>query len=151
MYIFRSLQLIILITLFSCNQQFEISQWRGPDRDGKYPETNLLKQWPVNGPEMIWSYEGLGEGHGNVGIGKDKLFVCGMPDTTGFLFALNFDGDLLWKKEYGLEWYKNYTGSRSTPAVVGDLVYFESGQGVVFCFDGIMGDLVWSVDLLEKF
>lgn len=129
----------------------EISQWRGPNRDGKYPDTNLLKQWPENGPDLVWSFEGLGEGHSNVGIGNDKLFICGMPDTIGVIYSFDLNGVLLWKKEYGLEWYKNYTGSRSTPTVVGDLVYFESGQGVVFCYDGNSGDLIWSVDLLRKF
>lgn len=143
--------LLAVAILFSCTESPEISQWRGPDRDGKYPETNLLKQWPENGPDLLWSFEGLGEGHGNVGIGKDKLFACGMPDTIGVIYAFNMQGELSWKKEYGVEWYKNYTGSRSTPTVVGDLVYFESGKGVVYCYDGNDGDLIWSVDLLQKF
>ena len=143
--------LIVIAFLFPSRESIEISQWRGPNRDGKYPDTNLLKQWPENGPDLLWSFEGLGEGHGNVGIGKNKLFVCGMPDTIGVIYSFNLNGDLLWKKEYGLEWYKNYTGSRSTPTVVGDLVYFESGQGVVFCYNANSGDLIWSVDLLRKF
>jgi outer membrane protein assembly factor BamB len=31
------------------------------------------------------------------------------------------------------------------------MVYFESGQGVVYCYNGNSGDLIWSVDLLDKF
>lgn len=143
--------LFVATLLISCNESPEISQWRGPDRDGKYPYTNLLKQWPDNGPDLLWSFEGLGEGHGNVGIGKDRLFVCGMPDTIGVIYAFNMQGELSWKKEYGVEWYLNYTGSRSTPTVVGDLVCFESGKGVVYCYDGNDGNLIWSVDLLQKF
>ena len=34
----------------------EICQWRGPNRDGIYPETNLLSQWPEKGPEVIWFF-----------------------------------------------------------------------------------------------
>lgn len=30
------------------------SQWRGPNRDGIYPEPNLLKEWPADGPKMLW-------------------------------------------------------------------------------------------------
>jgi outer membrane protein assembly factor BamB len=137
--------------LLACTKPIEISQWRGPERDGKYPATNLLKEWPEDGPELIWSFEELGEGHGNVGVGKDKLYVCGMIDTVGHLFAFDLSGNLLWNRAYGLEWYQNYTGVRSTPTVVGDKVYFESGQGVVYCYDGKSGDLIWSVDLLDKF
>lgn len=145
------ISILIITATFACTESIKISQWRGPNRDGIYPETNLLKQWPENGPELLWSYEGLGEGHGSVGVGKDKLFVCGMPDSIGVLFAFNLKGTLLWKKEYGPEWYKNYTGTRSTPTVVGDFLYFESGQGVVYCYNGNSGELVWAVDLLKKF
>ena len=140
-----------IFLLLACGQSNEISQWRGPERDGIYPEKNLLKQWADNGPEMLWVFEGLGEGHGNVGIGRDRLYLCGMIDTIGHLFTFNLDGDLLWQKAYGPEWHQNYTGVRSTPTVVGDMVYFESGKGVVYCYDGKTGDLIWSLDILDKF
>lgn len=143
--------LVITSILYSIVNQSDLSQWRGPNRDGKYPEKNLLKEWPDGGPEMIWSFEGLGDGHGNVGIGVNRIFVCGMIDSLGYLFSFDLSGKLLWKKPYGPEWYKDYTGVRSTPTVIDDLVYFESGQGVVYCYDGNTGDLVWSVDLLKKF
>ncbi len=98
-----------------------------------------------------YRHEGLGAGHGNVGIGKDKIFVLGMPDSIGVLYAFDFEGKLLWKKRYGPEWYKSYTGPRATPTIVGDLVYFTSGQGVVFCYNANTGNLIWSVDLLKQF
>jgi len=142
---------LALIIFTACSEPVSISQWRGSNRDGIYLETNLLRSWPENGPEMIWSYEGLGAGHGNVGIGENSLFICGMPDTVGILYAFGFDGDLLWKKEYGEEWHKNYHGSRTTPTVINELVYFESGQGVIFCYDEDTGELVWSLDMLKKF
>jgi outer membrane protein assembly factor BamB len=129
----------------------QFSQWRGPQRNGIYPDKGLLKAWPEKGPEMLWSYEGLGAGHGSVGLSKDKIFVLGMPDTTGVLYAFDFNGKLLWKKKYGLEWYENYTGTRSTPTIAGERVYFESGQGTVFCYNGNTGDKIWSIDLLNKF
>lgn len=143
--------LIITSMLCLVDQQIEIAQWRGPNRDGIFPATNLLKEWPVDGPEMLWSFEGLGQGHGNVGIGKQSIFACGMIDSVGHLFSFDKQGNLLWKKPYGMEWYKDYTGSRSTPVVSEGKVYFESGQGVVFCYNELTGDLLWSVDLLKKF
>lgn len=150
--IFRKrLFLFFLILFFISSTSIVFSQWRGPNRDGKYPDSNLLKQWPESGPDMIWSFEQLGEGHGNVGIGKDRLFICGMIDSVGHLFSFDFDGKLMWQKPYGKEWFQNYTGVRSTPLVIGELVYFESGQGVVFCYNGTNGDLAWSVDILKKY
>ena len=110
-----------------------------------------MKSWPAAGPDLVWSFEGLGAGHGSVGLGKDKIFVLGMPDSIGVIYAFNYNGKLIWKKEYGLEWYINYTGPRSTPAIVDELVYFESGQGIVYCYNCDSGDLIWSVDLLKRF
>lgn len=137
--------------IFSFTENQEFSQWRGPDRDGIYPEKGLLKIWPENGPGLVWSFNGLGAGHGNAGFSKDKIFILGMPDSIGVLYAFDYKGKLLWKKAYGEEWYTSYIGSRSTPTVVGDLVYFESGQGIVYCYDGKTGKKIWSVDLPEKF
>ena len=150
--IFTKLFLSVFFSSFFVNLVCgQISQWRGPGRNGIYTEPGLLQKWPEQGPELLWSFEGLGAGHGNVGIGKDKMFILGMPDTTGVLYAFDLKGKLLWKKNYGLEWYKNYTGPRSTPTIVGDLVYFISGQGVVYCYKANNGDLVWSVDMVKKF
>jgi outer membrane protein assembly factor BamB len=137
--------------IFSSADNQNISQWRGPNRDGIYTEKGLLKIWPENGPQLVWSFEGLGTGHGNTGFSRDKVFVLGMIDSIGFLYAFDYKGKLLWKKEYGKEWYESYTGSRSTPTVVEDLVYFESGQGIVYCFNANSGKKIWSVDLLQRF
>ena len=44
----------------------DLVQWRGPERNGIYPATGLLKTWPAEGPKMLWSYEGLGKGFSSV-------------------------------------------------------------------------------------
>jgi outer membrane protein assembly factor BamB len=147
----KTLSLVLFYSASATLVYSQLSEWRGPGRSGIYNESGLLKKWPENGPELLWSYEGLGAGHGNVGIGKDKIFILGMPDTTGVLYAFDFRGKLLWKKNYGLEWHENYTGPRSTPTIVGNLVYFISGQGVVYCYKANNGDLVWSIDMVKKF
>jgi outer membrane protein assembly factor BamB len=148
-----NISIIITIGLFwACNTTDEIiSQWRGPERNGLYNDTGLMKSWPAEGPSMLWAYEGLGAGHGSPAFSHDRVFVLGMPDTTGVLYAFDFDGNLLWKRDYGTEWFRNYTGTRSTPTVVGNLLYFMSGQGVVYCYDERNGNQIWSVDLLKTF
>ena len=145
------LVVLVLIVMVSCADNKELSQWRGPDRDGKYSQTGLLPQWPDDGPEMLWSYEGLGTGHGSVSIAEGQLFVLGMPDTIGVIYCFDLEGNLLWQKEYGLEWYANYTGPRSTPTITDGLLYFISGQGVAFCMDTKNGEVRWSCDMFEKF
>ena len=126
---FASFCLAILIIAGCTKTQDKFSQWRGPDRKGIFHETGLLKSWPESGPELLWSFEGLGKGHSSVGIGYDRIFINGMPDTLGVLYSFTMEGELIWKKVYGEEWHKNYTGPRSTPVIVDDKVYLESGMG----------------------
>ena len=144
------LQSIILATITSSAQ----SQWRGPNRDGIYPETNLLKQWPAEGPKMLWSFQELGTGQGSVAVSKEKSLSQVSPDTLtseGFLFAFDTKGKLLWKKSYGKDWTGIFPGARSTPTVVDNLVYVESGNGSVHCLKTDNGEELWNVDFFKDF
>ena len=43
----------LCLSVLSLSAQ-DMTNFRGPARDGQYAETGLLKQWPANGPEMLW-------------------------------------------------------------------------------------------------
>ena len=47
--------------------------WRGAHRDGIYEETGLLKVWPADGPELLWSALDAGKGHTSPVIGKHSI------------------------------------------------------------------------------
>jgi FOG: WD40-like repeat len=146
------LALIFLLSGFSGFKKS--SQWRGPNRDGIYPETNLLKQWPAEGPKMLWSFDGLGIGQGSAAVAGDKVFVTGIPDTLkseAFLFAFDTQGKLLWKKNYGKDWTGIFPGARSTPTVIDNLIYVENGNGSVHCLKADNGEEVWSADFFKDF
>lgn len=146
---------LVLLFLFSgFSGPKKSSQWRGLNRDGIYPETNLLKQWPAEGPKMLWSYDGLGIGQGSAAVAGDKVFVTGIPDTLkadAFLFAFDNQGKLLWKKSYGKDWTGIFPGARSTPTIIDNLIYVESGNGSIHCLKTDNGDEVWSVDFFKDF
>jgi outer membrane protein assembly factor BamB len=143
----------IVFVCASCSEQkTEISQWRGPNRDGIYQETGLLKKWPAEGPEMEWFFEGLGYGHSSVAVTNENVFVTGMKDTTGAegtLYSFDKRGNLLWEREYGPDYNLMFHGPRSTPVVVDNLIYIESGMGAVHCLSTENGEEVWSVDFIK--
>lgn len=148
--------ILALMLMPGCSRQSsentEISQWRGPERDGIYPDTGLLKEWPEDGPEMIWSYEGLGAGHGSPVVSGTHIFVTGIPDTLvseGVLFKFDLGGRLIWQKKYGRDFTENFAGTRSTPTVAGDLIYVESGAGALYCMHVVTGEIIWSVDFFK--
>ncbi|MHC4546544.1 MAG: outer membrane protein assembly factor BamB family protein [Planctomycetota bacterium] len=127
------------------------NQFRGPRRNGSATESGLLQKWPDGGPTMLWSIEGLGKGFASVSVVAGTVYTTGMIGETGYLFAVNDNGKLKWKKEYGPEWTGSHPGTRTTPTVDGDRLYLMSGQGRIACFNRNNSELVWKVDTLEKF
>lgn len=127
------------------------SQWRGPARDGAYPNEKLLKAWPAQGPKLLWSADGFGQGYSSVAVAGDRIYLNGMFDGKGYLFALDKKGKQVWKIFYGPEWDEGRPGSRSTPTIVDDKIYFMSGEGQVHCINTTDGKILWTVDLIDKF
>jgi outer membrane protein assembly factor BamB len=127
------------------------NNWRGPDRDGKYPDKGLLKQWPQNGPKMIWAYEDLGKGFSSAIVTNNKIYVTGIEDDDGYVFELSMRGELIRKIPYGKEMVKSFPGSRSTPTIAGNHLYLATGVGKLNCIDLETGSTVWTKDLFNEF
>lgn len=141
--------LLLAVIFFAFTRKDEpVSEWRGPNRSGVYNETGLLKQWPADGPKLLWAIDSTGHGYGSPVIAGDRLFVTGETDSTSFLYAYNLNGKRLWKAACGQEWVKNFPGSRSTPTVVGNLIYVCSGKGDIACIDKENGRKVWSLSMI---
>ena len=145
-----TLLLSILLTATVCFAD-DWPQFRGPNRDGKSGETGLLKEWPENGPELLWSVGGLGIGFSSVAVADGFVYTTGMIDGEGFLFAYDLAGNLKWKESYGPEWTGSYKGTRTTPTIDGQHVYVFSGTGVMVNFNAKTGEQIWQVDTLTKF
>ena len=137
--------------LFTDGFAQEPTSWRGPTRDGHYPETGLLKQWPAGGPEILWSFEELGQGHSSAIVEQGFVYTTGMISETGYLFKFDLKGELVYKKEYGPEFTESFYGTRGTPTIVGDKIYLLSGHGKLYCIYNESGDIIWSKDLLKDF
>src|SRR5688500_14099503 len=60
-------------------------QWRGPNRDGISKETGLLKQWPADGPPMVWKAKGAGSGYSSFSISNGKLYTMGLRGDREFV------------------------------------------------------------------
>lgn len=141
---------LILIAIVFSNAQTP-TKWRGPNGNGVYSETGLLKKWPAGGPEIIWHFDKLGQGHSSPAFANGLIYVSGMEGTIGNIYALTPDGKLKWKVPYGAEFSESYPGARSTPVVAGDLLYIYSGLGVLTCLDANNGSIKWKKDVLKDF
>jgi len=126
-------------------------QWRN-DRTGIYNETGLLKSWPAEGPELLWHFDGLGEGHSSVTIDeKGNLFVTGMTGGKGYLYVLNTDGKLQHKIEYGREFENSYPGARSAVMHDNGKLYIVSGMAELYCYDIQSLKLLWKKNYVADY
>jgi outer membrane protein assembly factor BamB len=128
-------------------------QWRGPDRTGISRETGLLRQWPANGPPVVWTATGVGAGYGSLAIAGDRVYVQGMRNFRSVVSALNrADGKLVWVRELGAAADNDQgPGPRSTPTVDGDRLYALSEQGELACLRIADGSVVWQRNILGTF
>jgi len=148
----KKLSVILLIfSTFGLSAQ-DIIQWRGTDRTGIYKETGLLKSWPANGPELLWHYDGLGNGYSSVSIYNNQLYVTGYTDGKGYLYVLDTQGKLLNKIEYGAEWDSDgYVGARSTVIPDDGKLYIASGLAELFCYDMQSLKLLWKKNYTKDY
>jgi outer membrane protein assembly factor BamB len=144
---------LVLMTVSFCTKSQIVNNWRGENRTGIYNETNLLKEWPAKGPEMLWSFDGLGKGFSSPAIDGEKLYITGLEGDDGFLFVFSFEGKLEKKVSYGKEVSSNdqYPGTRSTPTIAGNLLYLATSFGKLFCMDITTYKKVWEKDLFSDF
>lgn len=145
--VLSTILLVFTLTIFAQNP----TKWRGPNGNGIYQETGLIKEWPASGPEIIWHFDGLGEGHSSPAFANNTIYLSGMEGTTGYIYALSNFGGLKWKVPYGEEFHESYPGSRSTPVIAGDLLYIYSGQGGLTCMDANNGEVKWRKDVFNDF
>ena len=64
-------------------------QWRGPDRTDISKETGLLKDWPKDGPKLLWTYRDAGIGFSGMAVVGDRLYSMGAWDGKEHVFAVD--------------------------------------------------------------
>src|SRR5262249_49556939 len=123
-------------------------QWRGLRRDGLSPERGLLKEWPADGPELLWQAKNLGTAYSGVAVTRRRIYTMGDRDGKQFVLCLDArnEGKELWAAEVGKPHKDNMPGPRSTPVVSGGLVYAVTTDGAVVCLDSANGKEKWRKD-----
>ena len=128
----------------------EVHGWRGPNRDGIYPATGLLREWPVGGPEMVLKITGIGGGYAWTQpiIVGDRIFITGNDanNENEIFFAFTKSGEKLFSTVYGSAFSRSHPGARSTPTIVGDRAFVISGGGEVVAINTNNGEILWTVD-----
>lgn len=129
-------------------------QFHGPMRDSICRDEGLLQGWPSQGPELLWTLEGLGRGYSSVAIVDGVIFTMGdRPDGDGeaqFVVTYNLQTRKeLWATPIGPAYSDG--GPRCTPSVDGDRVYAIGTEGDLVCLDAESGEMIWRRKFDEDF
>jgi outer membrane protein assembly factor BamB len=155
-----SLIFTILLTGFSRPTGFLIAsddwpQWRGPNRDGCSPDKGLLKEWPADGPKLLWKVTGLGIGYTNVAVVGNRIFTMGDKDDSCQVIALSLsDGAPLWSAKVGkagAPGWGGFAGPRCTPTVDGGQIFAVGQYGEAVCVEAASGKEIWRKDYIKDF
>jgi outer membrane protein assembly factor BamB len=126
-------------------------QFHGPNRDNISTETGLLKEWPLNGPALIWTARGLGHGYSSISIANGMIYTAGNIGEHTVITALNYaDGRIVWQVKNGKPWTGAYPGSRGTPTIDGNRLFHQNPLGNLICLDATTGERIWEFNILEQ-
>jgi len=131
-------------------------QWRGPGRNGISQESGLLKQWPAEGPKLLWQVNDIGDGYSTPAVVGTRIYLMsnrGMENE--FVQALSTqDGKPIWTTRVGNVGSPQdflYAKARSTPTVDGDFIYALGSDGDLACLETRSGKIRWQKSLRKEF
>ena len=132
-------------------------QWRGPERNGISKESGLLKQWPKDGPKLLWQVNEIGDGYSGPSVVGTRLYLMsnhGMDNE--FVQALSVqDGKVIWTTRVGNvgnpDQNPKYPKARSTPTVDGNFIYALGSDGDLACLETKSGKIRWQKSLRKEF
>ena len=132
-------------------------QWRGPNRTGIAEEKGLLKEWPEEGPKLLWQANDLNGGYSTPAIAGERLYLQTSEGVTDeFVQARKVeDGSLVWSTRIGAvgnpDQQPPYPGARSTPTVDGKLLYALGSDGDLACLQVSDGKIIWQKNVPMDF
>ena len=128
-------------------------QFHGPKRNNISAETGLLKRWPEAGPKLLWTARGLGHGFSSISVKGDRLFTAGNIGDHTVVTAMDLTGKRQWQTRCGRAWTRRglHPGTRGTPTLDGDRLYYETPLGEVVCLEAASGKKLWGLNILRRF
>jgi outer membrane protein assembly factor BamB len=139
------------------NKNSDWPQWRGPERTGVSKESGLLKQWPKEGPKLLWQLNDIGDGFSGPSVVGTRIYLMSNRGLDNeFVQALSTqDGKVIWTTRVGNVGNPNqnppYPKARSTPTVDGNFIYALGSDGDLACLETKSGKIRWQKSLRKEF
>ncbi len=126
----------------------------GPNDDATSPESNLLHDFPISGPALVWEVK-KGEGYASPAIAGGFAVIFHALDGKETIEALDAEtGRRFWSHEYPIRYKDRYgfgNGPRGSPVIAGGRVVTVGVTSLMTCLDLKTGRLAWQRDLRKEF
>jgi len=128
-------------------------QYRGTNHDAVSPEMGINKNWPADGPKVIWRIP-VGESFGSIAVVGKRCYL--MMERAGNEVCVCLDaenGKEVWQRPIDKTIFENQGGNgpRTTPTISDGRVYAFGTYLKLFCLNPDDGKVLWTHDLMKEF
>ena len=140
---------VILVTGFVAptGQAHDWPRFLGPSMNGVYQGTPLLKQWPTEGPPVLWK-KPVGEGYSSPVIQGNRLVLFQRQNDKETVQCLDAQsGKELWSSSYPTSYRDGMghnSGPRATPAIDNNRVFTYGAEGMLTAWNLSSGKKLWN-------
>ena len=99
-----------ILSLVNLKQNPCPGTFHGPKGANISTETGLLKKWPEQGPRLLWTTRGIGQGFVGVTIANGRIYTAGDVGGDNVIFALDMDGRIRWQVKNGAAFSLHWRG-----------------------------------------
>ena len=136
----------VVLVCLPCLIAADWPQHLGPNRDSHSPKTGLLRQWPKDGPALVWKKD-LGSGwSGPVVVGERQIIFhrVGAEEVVECVEAST--GKPIWKAAYRTRYMDDFNfddGPRATPLIADRRVFTFGADGDLRAWELETGKATW--------
>ena len=126
------------------------TSFRGPNRDGRYDEMQVMTNWPSQGLPLVWK-EPVGVGYASVSVADGRAYTLEQRRGEEVLAAYDVNtGRELWTAKWKAE-YTDETGDgpRTTPTYDDGWLYALGATGELRCVNAGTGAVRWGKNILS--
>ena len=152
--------LVVLVVNVVSVRASDWPQFRGPDRDGVWKETGIMKLFPPGGLKVSWRMP-VGRGWSSPVVAQGRVYITDVQierrtATERVLCFDEWNGKLLWSHEYAVDYPEwalspDAGGPRATPIVRDGKVFTLGALGDLFCLDAVKGVALWEKKLAKDY
>ncbi len=126
------------------------TNFRGPNRDGRYDEMPVLTQWPAGGLTPVWK-QPIGLGWASFVIADGRAYTIEQRRSQEVVAAYDVaNGREVWKQAWNAEFTDSTgDGPRATPTWDDGRLYALGATGELRCLDAKTGGVVWGKNILS--